>query len=245
VVSCRGAWKRPPRLVGTTPESRGATSGATALLRGIRIAAYLFSFWGPVAASGSSERRDVLFQGASPRFLFFRFLLGYGPTPRRSLQAALRVPWLRFSARRDYPYDHTSLGSKLSPATAHYPTSCYTFCCPLILVTPPRPRAISFRPVLFCPSLLSVGGVPISSGNENPSATNHGGCFAPSANHRRASVSRKGDAGPISPRSCWVALLTLAGALWPCHSFPGEQVASLHSPPPTHADAIQGGGERM
>jgi hypothetical protein len=81
--------------------------------------------------------------------------------------------------------------------------------------TPPRPQALAFRSPLFGPfrtrhspastQYPAPSGTDfpppfrrrrtISSGNEIHSATNHGGCFTPSANHARASVSRKGDAG--------------------------------------------------
>jgi hypothetical protein len=122
------------------------------------------------------------------------------------------------------------LGSKHSPASADYPTSCYTFFLRWSLSLPRYPSTRYPVPSVLCyPSLLSVGGVPISSGNENPSDTNHGGCFASSTNHRRTSVFRKEDAGPISPRGRRGALLILVGALRPCHSLPwGEQLTLLH-----------------
>jgi hypothetical protein len=88
-------------------------------------------------------------------------------------------------------------------------------------------------------SLLSVGGVPVSSGSGNPSVTNHGGCFAPSANRR------KGDAGPIFPRVRQRALVALVGALRSGHSLPGRQVASSNFPLPPYANAVHGGGGQM
>jgi hypothetical protein len=103
----------------------------------------------------------------------------------------------------------------------------------------PRVHTLSCS-VLYCvSSLLSIGGVPISSGSGNPSATNLGGCFVPSANRGRASIFRKGDAGLISPRVHRGALLALAGALRSTHSLPGE--GGLRSTP-SHKQAQFTGG---
>jgi hypothetical protein len=78
-------------------------------------------------------------------------------------------------------------------------------------------------------SLLSVGGVPVSSGRGNPSVTNHGRCFAPFANRGRASVFRKRDVGRISPRVRRGALLALVGALRSGHSLSGRGVGQVAS----------------
>jgi hypothetical protein len=100
--------------------------------------------------------------------------------------------------------------------------------------TPPRLCAIP-----FC-SVLSF--LPPFEENENLSATNHGGCFASSANRGRASVLLAGNAGPISPRISRGALLTLAGVLRSCHSFRGEQVAYLRFPLARRCNSRGGGG---
>jgi hypothetical protein len=131
-----------------------------------------------------------------------------------------------------------------SPALANSRrTFSNLFFCPLVLGTPPHLCAILFRSVLLSPCLLAVVGVPIFSGNKIPSATNHRECFALSANHGRASVSRKGDAGLISPRGRRGAFLTFAGALRPCHSLPGGggRWRPCTSTPLPYAGAIHGG----
>jgi hypothetical protein len=151
---------QPSRLVGETPESRGAVSRTTALPRGIRIAAYLVLSCYP-----------------------------FGMLPLRPNHLTFLPLCLFFLISKSRLLFH-------SPASSHS-------------------HAPIFTDSLF---FLPVGGVPISSGNENSSATNHEECFLPSANHIRASVSRKRDAGPILSR--------------------GRKVASLHFSP--HAGATYG-----
>jgi hypothetical protein len=172
------------------------------------------------------------------------------------LLAALRVFWLRFLWRGVtilpivflppflFSHSHHSLVQTLLciRALSPLPVTLFYF---RSFPTLPCPRAIPFRSVLFFFSFLSVGGVPISSGSGNPSATNHRGCFAPSANRGRASVSRKGDAGPISPRIRRGALLILAGAFRSGHSLPGGRGGGrwsrCTSPPSPQAAQFTGG----
>jgi hypothetical protein len=69
-----------------------------------------------------------------------------------------------------------------------------------LFLIPPRPCGVPSRFVLIVSSLPSVGGVPIFSESGNSSMTNHGVHFPTPSNRGRSSVSRKGDAGPLSPR---------------------------------------------
>jgi hypothetical protein len=104
-----------------------------------------------------------------------------------------------------------------------------------------RPRANPFGPLLTLLSLPSVGGVPISSGSGNSSTTIHGECFAPSFNRGRASVSRKGDVGPLSPRVRRGALLVLASRPPVRYSLPGRAGGVVALPPNTQTQFTGGG----
>jgi hypothetical protein len=187
---CERCRERHPGVASSEAGEAGSTAGGAVK----RSTAYLFPFFSvlplrpdpPSGVAPSSRGRPL-------RLLFSRSILASGPTPQHFPQAVFRVSWLRSLARRGYSLHHTSsflpflftpiTRPKHSPAFAHYPTLCNTFLFLFVRLrhSPASKRyPVPFRPVL--PSPLSVGGVRISSGNESPSATNHGGSFAPSAN---------------------------------------------------------------
>jgi hypothetical protein len=101
------------------------------------------------------------------------------------------------------------------------------------------------RLVPYCPPLphisLPDGGISISSTNRNSTPTNHGGHFPPTPNWSRASVSRKGDAGPLSPRVRREALLALAASSRPVIPSRWGPAASLYSPPHHKLRLLTGG----
>jgi hypothetical protein len=207
-----GTEKRPPWLVGATPESSGAVSRATALLPGIRIAAYL-----PPGAilRGSSPLLSVYGSTFLDVFTFLFYHLTHFPfflfiPPSLCIG---RVPPL-FSLFLFWFFFFYSPGLNCS-------------------FTPPRPHTLMLR--FFTDSLFlffPVSDVSISSGNESPSATNHERCFRPSVNYGRASVSRKRDAGQNSPSGRRGRFSPSRAPSRPAVPSRRGQLASLHPPLP-------------
>jgi hypothetical protein len=215
-----GMLPRHPR----TASSEGGKAGVRARRAAIRSAAYLFKFLGvlllrpgPLSGVAPSSR------GSPLRLLLSRFLLrllasssGCPPGVRASFFIAT---WL--SSRSRFFFSSLSFHSHHSaPNTSPHPRtiplrvtlSFFVRSSPVL----PRVHALS-RSVTYCLlSLFSVGGVAISTGTKNPSVIDRGGsgqmCFAPFANHSRASISRKGNADSTSPRVRRGTLFTLAGA---------------------------------
>jgi hypothetical protein len=171
-----------------------------------------FIFQRPLVVSGSDS--SALPLGCSPGFSA-PFSLAWRNYP---LECASSYP----------PFLFTSISLVQTPcffrALSPLPVTLFYFRSFPVL---PHPHATSF------PSAASR----FSPGAETPPRPITEG---PSANRGRASVSCKGDAGPISPRVRRGALLALAGALRYGHALPGGSGVVVF-PPPTR-NAIHGVG---
>jgi hypothetical protein len=204
-----GVWSglgwRHRRRRGARPGRRRLERPRVATLAASGSAAYLFPF---SSASCCSSRLDPPSSVASS----FQWA-----SPTASL---LPLPFChRFDSSA------FSLGcpsgplASTSPAWRGYPLACASsFSFLLTPITHSYKHCTSSAP---CPHFPGSG---------NSSTTNHGGCFPPSSNRGRASVSRKGDAGPHSPRVLRGALLARAASFGLVIPFRGGQVVSSHFP---------------
>jgi hypothetical protein len=196
-----------------------ATSGASALTRGFVVAAYLFYF---LLSSSSAASFPGGVPPAAPRSQEFGRLshpLLLLPSGCPAGPAAL-LPWRAGIRPLMVPSSLLGRVSTSVNECTHFVISSLTFLISACVRRPHHPTIphlatlFSFlftsfplvalllallhvlalsRSVSYCSFFrLFVGSVPISSGNENPSTTNHEWCFRLSINHGQACVSRKG-----------------------------------------------------